>query len=335
MGGKPRGARRGGSRLDDAQFRRVVEDARNNFNISDVVGRHTSLKHSGVEHYGLCVFHKERSGSLWVNDADGVYHCFGCGASGDIIRFVMETEGCTFFEALEWLGASDLPVVLEADRVKRAAENAAARAAAIGEAVEIWERARDWRGTAAETYARVRGLVTPLPPSIRFVMTPRWRDRETGEVGPDMPAMVGAVTRGDDLVAVQCIFLRDGGRAKANGKRPKLSRGRILGGALRLDHDRPPSSEVIITEGPEDALSLAQELPEKRVWACLGTAMMPAVQFPPEVRRIVIAGQNDDAGRLAVRTAAARLVDQGYDVGTMWPADGFKDWNDQLRGIRA
>ncbi|MEH3046156.1 CHC2 zinc finger domain-containing protein [Sphingomonas adhaesiva] len=65
MGGKPRGARRGGSRLDDAQFRRAVEEARNSFNISDVVGRRTTLKRSGTEHYGLCVFHNERSGSLW------------------------------------------------------------------------------------------------------------------------------------------------------------------------------------------------------------------------------------------------------------------------------
>jgi len=293
------------------------------------------MKRSGVEHFGLCVFHNERSPSLYCNDADGVFHCFGCGESGDIIKFVMLTEDLRFFEALEALGAKDLPVVLDEERAKRAAENEAARAAAIGEAADIWDRARDWRGTAAERYARGRGIIMPLPPTIRFGMTPRWRNRETGEVGPDNPALIGAVTRGDDLVAVQCIFLRDGGRAKAHGKKPKLSRGRILGGALRLDHGRPPSDEVIITEGPEDALSLAQELPDKRVWATLGTAMMPMVQFPADVRRIVIAGQNDDAGRLAVRTAAARLVDQGFDVGTMWPAAEFKDWNDQLRGIRA
>ena len=322
-------------RLDEAHYRRAIEEARSSYRISDVVGRRTTLKRSGVEHFGLCVFHKERSPSLYVNDAEGVYRCFGCGASGDIIRFVMETEHLRFFEALEALGARDLPVVLEEERVRRAAENEVARATAIAEARAIWDAARDWRGTAAERYARTRGITMELPAAFRFAMTPRWRNRDTGEVGPDTPALVGAVTRGDELVAVQCIFLRDGGRAKAHGKKPKLSRGRILGGAVRLDRSNISGDEVIITEGPEDALSLAQELPGKRVWACLGTAMMPAMVFPPEVRRIVIAGQNDDAGRWAVRTAATRLTDRGYDVGTMWPSSGFKDWNDELRGIRA
>ena len=324
---------RGRPRIHPDEFQRIVEEARDQYRLSDIVGRRSPMKRAGVEHFGLCVFHGERTPSLYVNDAEGLYHCFGCGASGDTIRFVMETEGCTFLEALEWLGAAELPVVLEAERVRRAAENEAARAAAIGEAREIWERAIEPTGTAAARYAVVRGITMPLPPSIRFAMTPRWRDRETGEVGPDTPAMVGLVTKGDEPVAVQCIFLRDGGRAKANGRRPKLSRGRILGGVLRLDHGRPPSDEVIITEGPEDALTLAQELPEARVWASLGTAMMPSIEFPRGIRRVVIAGQNDEPGRLAVRTASARLSDLGFEVGQMWPRPEFKDWNDQLRGI--
>lgn len=323
-------------RIDDALFRRAIEDARNSFSISDVIGRRTKLKRSGpAEHVGLCVFHEERTPSLYCNDAEGVFHCFGCGKSGDAIRFVMDTEGLRFFDALEALGAKDLPIVLEQERAKIVAENAAARAAAIGAAVEVWESGRPAAGTAAEVYARSRGIVMPLPDTIRFAMTPRWRNKETGEVGPDMPALVGAVTRGDEMVAVQRIFLRNGGRAKANGKRPKLSLGRVLGGALKLDEGRPASDEVVITEGPEDALSLAQELPDRRVWATLGTAMMPSVVFGPDVRRITIAGQNDSAGRVAVDAAAARLVDLGFVVRAIYPAEGFKDWNDQLRGIHA
>lgn len=328
-------SRRQPARIDQAEFDRAIAEARDSYNISEVINRHTPLKRAGHEWVGLCAFHNEKSPSMYVNDADGVYHCFGCGAAGDVIRFLMRTENLRFFDAVASLAGRDLRVVLEEERVKRAAENEAARAVAVAEAVAIWNSTRDWPATPAETYARMRGIIMPLPPSIRFAMTPRWRDRETGEVGPDMPAMVGAVTRGDDLVAVQCIFLRDGGRAKANGKRPKLSRGRILGGALRLDHDRPPSPEVIITEGPEDGLSLAQELPDKRVWACLGTAMMPSVRFPPDVRRLVIAGQNDEPGRVAARVAEQRLTEQGFEVRTMWPDPEFKDWNDQLRGIRA
>lgn len=321
-------------RLSDAQFRDAVREARDRYSISELIGRHTALKMIGSEARGLCVFHDERTPSLYVNDATGLYHCFGCGASGDAIRFIMETEGGSFIEAVQSLSARDLRIVPPEERARRAAENAQTRAAAIEEAQQIWRAAVPTSGTDAERYAQGRGITMPLPESLRFGMTHRWRDRETGETGPDTPAMVGAVTKGDELVAVQCIFLRDHGRAKALGKRPKLSRGRILGGALRLDQGRPASPEVIITEGPEDALSLAQEFPDRRVWACLGTAMMPAVEFPDHIRRIVIAGQNDEAGRIAVQAAAARLVERGFEVGTMWPAPGFKDWNDQLRGIR-
>jgi DNA primase len=61
---------------------------------------------------------------------------------------------------------------------------------------------------------------------------------------------------------------------------------------------------------------------------------MPEIIFPPEIRSIVIAGQNDEAGRVAVVKAAERLMEQGFDVRTMFPDPAFKDWNDQLRGIR-
>ncbi|WP_443208877.1 toprim domain-containing protein [Sphingomonas sp. Mn802worker] len=59
----------------------------------------------------------------------------------------------------------------------------------------------------------------------------------------------------------------------------------------------------IVTEGPEDALSLAQELPGREVWACLGTAFMIEAQYPSRIRSIVIAGQNDKPGREASAAA--------------------------------
>jgi DNA primase len=251
-------------------------------------------------------------------------------------------------DALRWRGAADLPEVDPAERVRAAEEDAAERAGAIEEASAIWEAARSAAGSPAETYARSRGITMPLPPSIRFAETYAWRDKETGEAGPDLPALIGAVTDGSDqVVAIQRVFLRDGGRAKARMKKPKLSLGRVKGGALKLDRHiarevpdhglRNPDStyaEIIITEGPEDGLSIAQEMPDRRVWVALGTAFMPEIQFPPEVRSIVIAGQNDGPGRAAVAKAAEALVLRGYVVRTMFPDSAFKDWNDQLRGIR-
>lgn len=282
---------------------------------------------------GLCPFHAEKSRSFTVNDAQGFYHCFGCGAHGDAIRFIRETEGVGFVEAIQILSGIDLPVVTDAERVRAAAQDEADREAAIDEARTVWRKALPAAGTPAEAYARSRGITAPLPPSIRFARTPAWRDRETGEVGPDLPALVGAVIgAGGRLVGIQRIFLRDGGRAKASMRRPKLSLGRVKGGALRLG---PAAEEILICEGPEDGLTLAQEMPGRSVWVALGTAMMPEMHLPAQVRRVVLAGDNDKAGRAAIERAGKAMEDAGLSVRLIFPQAGFKDFNDQLRGIRS
>ena len=330
------GAYRGRPR-DERAFQERVERALARVNLSDVVGPYTSFKRAGRELVGICMFHKERTPSLRVNDAKGTYHCFGCGKSGDAITFLVDHLGMTWMEAFASIEGDSYPEVDPAQRARAAAEDEAARQAAIAEARRVWEGASESRGTPAEVYLRSRGITMPLPPSIRFGQVYAWKDKDTGELGPDLPALIGGVTNGaDEIVAVQRIFLRDGGRAKAKMKKPKLSLGRVKGGALKLDGILPNRSEIpeiIITEGPEDGLSLAQELPDRRVWVALGTAMMPEIEYPPEARKIVIAGQNDDAGAAAVQAAAGRLIDFGYTVKSIFPATQFKDWNDQLRGI--
>jgi DNA primase len=314
-------------------MRAAADQARDRYDLSAIIGRRTKLRRAGREWKGLCPFHSEKSPSLHVNDATGLYHCFGCSAGGDAIRFVMETEGLRFNDALRWLGAAGLPAADPAQRAKAAAEDAAARAESIADAAAVWGAAVPPDGTPAEVYARSRGIIMPLPPSIRFARTPAWRDRDTGEVGPDLPALVGAVVDGGgNLTGIQRIFLADGGKAKARMKRPKLTLGRVLGGALRLG---PAAAELIVCEGPEDGLTLAQELPDASVWVTLGTSMMPAVEYPPEVRSIVLAGDNNAAGRAAVDKAALALIDANYAVRTMFPAPGFADFNDMLRGVRA
>ena len=321
------------ARLDEAEFRTAIDDAKGRYALSDVIGRRTKLRRAGRELVGLCVLHQERTPSLRVNDAAGAYHCFGCGKGGDVMRFVRETEGLGFMDALHWLGAAGLPPVDAAAMARAAAEDATERAAAVGEARAVWDAARPAAGTPAEAYARSRGITTPLPASIRFARTYAWRDRETGETGPDLPALIGAVVDGaGDVIGLQRIFIAPDGAGKARMRKPKRSLGRVLGGSLRLG---PLAAEVIVCEGPEDGLSLAQELPGQSVWVTLGTAMMPAVQYPPEVRSIVLAGDNNPAGRAAVERAALALNDKGYSVRSMFPADGFADFNDMLRGVRS
>ncbi|TZG28589.1 DUF7146 domain-containing protein [Sphingomonas montanisoli] len=316
----------------DAEFRRLVEDAKARHDISAVVARSRKVERAGRAKRAVCAFHQERSPSMQLYDSQGRYHCFGCGADGDIVEYVMHVERLDFKEALRWLGAADLPVVDPAQRAIAAAEDEVERAEAIAEARAIWDAAGPAAGSPAEVYARSRGITMSLPATIRFGHCYRWRDRETGEVGPSLPALIGGVSDDQNrLVGLQRIFLRDGGKAKAAMKRAKLSLGRVRGGALRLG---PPANEIIVCEGPEDGLTLAQEMPGRSVWVALGTDMMPALMLPPIVRTVVLAGDNDDAGRAAIDKAARALGERGLDVRTMFPRIGFKDFNDQLRGIR-
>ena len=70
----------------------------------DVVSARTQLRKAGARYTGRCPFHEERTPSFSVNAVDKLYNCFGCGAKGDLITFVRETEGLDFAESIEWLG---------------------------------------------------------------------------------------------------------------------------------------------------------------------------------------------------------------------------------------
>lgn len=80
-----------------------LDEIRNRIPVSDVVGRRVKLVRKGREHSGLCPFHNEKTPSFTINDDKGFYHCFGCGAHGDVIKFVTETEGLSFPETVERL----------------------------------------------------------------------------------------------------------------------------------------------------------------------------------------------------------------------------------------
>ena len=71
--------------------------------VSEVVGKKVKLKLRGKEFTGLCPFHNEKSSSFTVNDLKGFYHCFGCQAHGDVVSFVMQTEGLEFPDAIKKL----------------------------------------------------------------------------------------------------------------------------------------------------------------------------------------------------------------------------------------
>jgi len=77
-----------------------IQDLLSRVDVVEVVGRHVELKKAGINHKGLCPFHGEKSPSFIVSPSRQTYHCFGCGAHGDAIRFLTEHHGMGFIDAV-------------------------------------------------------------------------------------------------------------------------------------------------------------------------------------------------------------------------------------------
>jgi hypothetical protein len=81
----------------------TVERVKEAADIIEIVSAYTELRRAGERHMGLCPFHEERTPSFSVDPREKLYHCFGCGVGGDVIKFVEEKEGLGFPEAVEAL----------------------------------------------------------------------------------------------------------------------------------------------------------------------------------------------------------------------------------------
>ena len=129
---------------------------------------------------GRCPFHEERTPSFSVNGVDKLYYCFGCGAKGDLITFVRETEGLDFAGAIEWLGER-FRVPLEYEESSPAQDAARKRRerlfALLDQAATFYERTL-WdseAGGMARDYLKGRGLGEDVVP--RVPARPRARRR--------------------------------------------------------------------------------------------------------------------------------------------------------------
>lgn len=85
--------------ISDDTIERVRREAR----IVEIVGERVKLTRRGRSHTGLCPFHKEKTPSFHVNEERGFYHCFGCGVSGDAIKFLREQDALTFVDAIRYI----------------------------------------------------------------------------------------------------------------------------------------------------------------------------------------------------------------------------------------
>lgn len=81
----------------------VIEEVREKSDIVSIISEYTTLTKKGSSYTGLCPFHNEKSPSFSVSEEKQLYYCFGCGAGGNVITFVMQKENMTFVEALKYL----------------------------------------------------------------------------------------------------------------------------------------------------------------------------------------------------------------------------------------
>lgn len=161
-----------------------------------------------------------------------------------------------------------------------------------------------------------------MPPSLRFARL----KHPSGGVHPCLIAAVISPER--TLAGVQRTFLTENGR-KAPLNPVKMSLGRIAGCAIRL---APAAGELIVCEGSEDALTLQQER-GRAVWAAAGASMLSSMQFPDIVTSVTIAADSDLAGEREATKAAKAFASRGLRVRIIHPKPGFKDFNDELRGV--
>jgi DNA primase len=286
-----------------------------------IAGAQVRLQRAGNEWKGCCPFHADRSPSFTIYSGGERFQCFGCGAQGDVLDYVARLHGLDMVAAARLLCAGDLP------KADLPALPPAQRANRTPEAQAIWERAIPAAGTLAQDYLTQRGIHPPFPPDIRFSRL------AYGRANP-LPCLVAAVRDvAGAITGLQRIYLRSDGRGKANLPKAKLSLGKVAGGAIRLD-DVDASGAVTVCEGPEDGLSL-REMMGGAVWVAAGASMLPAMQFPPQVRHVVIGADNDAAGAAAADKAATAFASRGLAVRIIRPLAGFKDFNDEWKGARA
>ena len=320
----------------DAQA--VLRDA----DLPEIVRKYVpDLRKSGREWIGRCPFHNERTASFTVFDKGGGqrYHCFGCGADGDAIGFIMKAEGLEFLEAVDELGDLDPSL---APRQPRAApaDDARERAQRIADSKRIWSAAKPVNRatfpveTPLEAYLTARGIdleiIGGVPPSIRFdpaMIHPPTKRR--------LPAMVAAIQEPNGKVAgVHRTYLTADGSAKAEINDPKMMKGICWTGAVRFG---PVTPTLALGEGIETSLSIVQAFAEAgighSVWSALSLGNMGAAVIPGSVRRLVLFADNakdTDRAKAAIDKAAWLQERTDREVVIAMAPPG-QDFNDVLR----
>ena len=137
-----------------------LDELRARIGLAAFIGRRVKLTRKGREHSGLCPFHTEKTPSFTVSEEKNFYHCFGCGAHGDVIGYVMRTENLSFPEAIERLAdEAGIQVPVSSPAERETARRQATLYQVMEAACGFFETSlQDSGGRVALAYLRDRGL---------------------------------------------------------------------------------------------------------------------------------------------------------------------------------
>jgi DNA primase len=200
-----------------------IADLLSRVDIVDVVGRHVQLKKGGANLMGLCPFHGEKSPSFSVSPSKQFYYCFGCGASGDAIRFLTEHTGASFRDAVTELAQQvglQVPDDTRSDDERQAAAQVRQRQQTLAEVLE--RAARHYRQQLKTTpravdYLKGRGLTGEI--AARFGL---------GYAPEGWHALAGAFAQYDDPLLVEAGLVIEHQEDGAEARRYDRFRDRVM-----------------------------------------------------------------------------------------------------------
>ena len=319
-----------------------IQELLNRVDVVDVVGRYVQLKKGGANLMGLCPFHGEKSPSFSVSPTKQFYHCFGCGANGNAIGFLMEHAGMSFIEAVKDLAQQTGMQVPEEDASPQDRERAAQQRQKQATLTDVLEKAAQAYAKQlkvsprAVDYLKGRGLSGQIAKTFGLGYAPEgWRSLasvfpdyqdallvESGMVieHEDEKGADGQAKRYDRFrdrimfpirnVKGECIGF--GGRVLDKGEpkylnspeTPVFSKGRELYGLFEGRTAIRVAGYALVTEGYMDVVALAQ-LGFANAVATLGTACTPdhVQKLFRFTDSVVFSFDGDGAGRRAARKA--------------------------------
>ena len=316
-----------------------ISDLLNRVDIVDVVGRYVQLKKGGANFMGLCPFHNEKSPSFTVSPSKQFFHCFGCGAHGTAIGFLIDYSGMGFIDAVKDLAQGVGMLVPEADDKIAPAQRAQNQAHSLGLTDAMTQACDYYRGQlrhAAEAiaYLKKRGLTGEVAARFGIGYAPGgWENLRSVFPDYDMVALAesglvidrsdedGANRKRYDRFRERIMFpirntkgqvIAFGGRVLDHGEpkylnspeTPLFSKGFELYGLFEARQAIRDAGYVLVTEGYMDVVALAQ-MGFPQAVATLGTACTPThvQKLLRQTDNVIFSFDGDKAGRRAARRA--------------------------------